>query len=65
MPRASTELIRSVLLDAAFRAMHMSRVAPIRRVARQYVGRSDRAAYRRMPEHPDPFWEDAQALGSM
>jgi len=27
------------------------------------LAESDREAYRRVPERPDPFWDDAQAWG--
>jgi hypothetical protein len=27
------------------------------------LGEADRAAYQRLPERPDGFWEDAQAWG--
>ena len=30
---------------------------------RAALAQSDRAAYRRIPERPDPFWEDAEAWG--
>ncbi|MFV1962771.1 MAG: type II toxin-antitoxin system CcdA family antitoxin [Acidimicrobiia bacterium] len=30
---------------------------------RAALAKSDREAYRRVPEQPDPFWEDAQAWG--
>ena len=30
---------------------------------RAALAESDRAAYRRVPERPDPFWEDARAWG--
>ncbi|WP_419853650.1 type II toxin-antitoxin system CcdA family antitoxin [Candidatus Poriferisodalis sp.] len=28
------------------------------------LGESDRAAYERLPEEPDDFWDDAEAWGS-
>ena len=28
---------------------------------REAMARADRDAYRRQPEHPDPFWTEAEA----
>lgn len=30
---------------------------------RAALARSDRAAYRRHPDRPDPFWDEAEAWG--
>ena len=31
---------------------------------RRAMGEADRAAYQRIPESPDSFWDDAEAWGS-
>jgi post-segregation antitoxin (ccd killing protein) len=31
---------------------------------RAALAQADREAYRRHPEHPDPFWADAEAWGA-
>lgn len=36
----------------------------VRRAVRSAQIRSDRDAYRRMPEEPDPFWDKAEAWGN-
>lgn len=37
--------------------------AGVREAVRAALVRKDRDAYRRHPEQPDPFWEDAEAWG--
>jgi post-segregation antitoxin (ccd killing protein) len=36
----------------------------VRAAVHEAMAREDRAAYERVPEEPDPDWDDAQAWGS-
>lgn len=64
--RTTFTLDRELVAQAHRLSVNISAAARegVTAAVKRALGESDRAAYERLPEEPDDFWDDAEAWGS-